>query len=41
MSITFKAIFEEVSHNQFNILKQILQVHDKIFAKQLANYQQQ
>jgi hypothetical protein len=33
MNFTFKAILEELSHQQYTILKQILNVHDKAFGR--------
>ena len=39
--ITFKAIYEELSHTQYVILKQMLNQHDKVLARQLADFQAQ
>ena len=37
--ITFKAIYEELSHTQYVILKQMLNQHDKQLARQLVEFQ--
>lgn len=36
--LTFRAIQEELSHSQYTILKQILNVHEKTLAKQLIDF---
>lgn len=38
-NMTFKAIVEELSNTQYNLLKQLLNVHDKAFYRQLTDYQ--
>lgn len=39
--ITFKAIYEELSHTQYVILRQMLNQHDKQLARQLVDFQTQ
>ena len=39
--ITFKAIYEELSHTQYVILKQILNQNDKQLSRQLVDFQAQ